>query len=61
MWKTQGSDGRGPAGTSREPEMRACSACAGDYEDPDWTAWTADPDEDGDEEAQSGEFPVPAE
>ncbi len=22
--------------------MRACSACAGDYEDPDRTAWTAD-------------------
>ncbi len=23
-------------------ELRACSACAGDYEDPDRTAWTAD-------------------
>jgi len=23
-------------------EMRACSACAGDYEDPDRTAWTAE-------------------
>jgi hypothetical protein len=22
--------------------VRACSACAGDYEDPDHTAWTAD-------------------
>ena len=22
--------------------MRACSACAGDYEDPDRTAWTPD-------------------
>jgi hypothetical protein len=22
--------------------MRACSACAGDYEDPDRTAWTVD-------------------
>ncbi len=29
-------------------EMRACSACAGDYEDPDRTAWT--PDEAEDEE-----------
>ncbi|HET8923835.1 MAG TPA: hypothetical protein VFN26_12680 [Candidatus Acidoferrum sp.] len=27
-------------------EVRACSACAGDYEDPDRTAWTPDvPDE----------------
>jgi hypothetical protein len=27
-------------------EMRACSACAGDYEDPDRTAWTPDDGED---------------
>ena len=27
-------------------EMRACSACAGDYEDPDRTAWTPDDTED---------------
>jgi hypothetical protein len=27
--------------------MRACSACAGDYEDPDRTAWPADDEEDG--------------
>jgi hypothetical protein len=26
--------------------MRACSACAGDYEDPDRTAWTPDDEED---------------
>lgn len=26
--------------------MRACSACAGDYEDPDRTAWTAETEED---------------
>jgi hypothetical protein len=31
--------------------MRACSACAGDYEDPDLTAWT--PDEADDEEEMS--------
>jgi hypothetical protein len=31
--------------------MRACSACAGDYEDPDRTAWPAD-----DEEGSAGEF-----
>ena len=23
------------------PEIRACSACAGDYEDPERTAWAA--------------------
>ncbi len=27
-------------------EMRACSACAGDYEDPDRTGWTPDDAED---------------
>jgi hypothetical protein len=31
--------------------MRACSACAGDYEDPDRTAWPAD-----DEKGSAGEF-----
>ena len=25
--------------------LRACSACAGDYEDPDQTAWAADEEE----------------
>ncbi len=29
-------------------EVRACSACAGDYEDPDRTAWT--PDETGEDD-----------
>lgn len=24
--------------------LRACSACAGDYEDPDRTAWTEEPE-----------------
>ncbi len=28
--------------------MRACSACAGDYEDPDRTAWAADEETDPD-------------
>jgi hypothetical protein len=27
--------------------MRACSACAGDYEDPDRTAWPANDEESG--------------
>jgi hypothetical protein len=34
-------NGAGGAG-----EMRACSACAGDYEDPDRTAWSPDGAED---------------
>jgi hypothetical protein len=32
-------------GASPQP-LRACSACAGDYEDPDRTAWTAELEED---------------
>jgi hypothetical protein len=43
-------------------EMRACSACAGDYEDPDRTAWTPDDaeGEDQDDEASvtTEEFPA---
>ncbi len=31
--------------------MRACSACAGNYEDPDRTAWTPD---DGEDEERDG-------
>jgi hypothetical protein len=42
--------------------LHACSACAGDYEDPDRTAWTAN-EADGDEredapEATGEEFPA---
>jgi len=29
--------------------VKACSACAGDYEDPDWRASTAEEDQDEDE------------
>jgi len=43
-------------------EMRACSACAGDYEDPDRTAWTpddaADPEFDGAPSATPEKFPA---
>ncbi len=42
--------------------MRACSACAGDYEDPDRTAWTPDDaendDRDGTAPANTDEFPA---
>ncbi len=37
------------AGAARE--MRACSACAGNYEDPDRTAWTPD---EGEEQERDG-------
>jgi hypothetical protein len=42
--------------------MRACSACAGDYEDPDRTAWTPDDteneDRDGTAPASGNQFPA---
>jgi len=42
--------------------MRACSACAGDYEDADRTAWTPDDAEDeerdGGPRATTEEFPA---
>jgi hypothetical protein len=42
--------------------MRACSACAGDYEDPERTAWTPDdaedPEFDGAPSATAEEFPA---
>jgi hypothetical protein len=33
-------------GAAATVEMRACSACGGDYEDPDRTAWTPDDQEE---------------
>ncbi len=43
-------------------EMRACSACAGDYEDPERTAWAPDgaedPEFDGAACANAEEFPA---
>ncbi len=32
--------------------LSACSACPGDYEDPDRTAWTVEPEEDEDPPAE---------
>jgi hypothetical protein len=29
----------------KTPQARACSACTGDYEDPDRTAWTLEDEE----------------
>ncbi len=34
-------------GSGEAAEVRACSACAGDYEDPDRTAWTPDNTDEG--------------
>jgi hypothetical protein len=50
---------RGVSGESRsEEELRACSACAGDYEDPDRTAWPADEENrDAEENEGDDEFP----
>jgi hypothetical protein len=49
-------------GNVRASVMRACSACAGDYEDPDRTAWPPDDGDDGEEEQafgpDEGEFPA---
>jgi hypothetical protein len=36
---------RADLGAALQP-LRACSACAGDYEDPDRTAWGPDAEED---------------
>ncbi len=42
--------------------MRACSACAGDYEDPDRTAWAPEDAEDGpDEQERDAVLDAPAE
>ena len=41
--------------------MRACSACAGDYEDPDRTAWVTgggEGEDAGEAKAEGEEFPA---
>ena len=45
----------------RLARLRACSSCAGDYEDPDVTAWTEDAgsDDDGEQPALGDELPAP--
>lgn len=42
---------------SVEIPVGACSGCAGDYEDPDRTAWEPDEDED-DKDRPEAEFPA---
>jgi hypothetical protein len=54
LWKTRAADGAyGPL-----VAMRACSACAGDYEDPDRTA--GEPDEEIEEGPARGQEDLPA-
>lgn len=53
-------------GCASQQPLRACSACAGDYENPDRTAWTPDGEEDEtteperplDERENQDEFPA---
>jgi len=49
-------------GATATGKMRACSACAGDYEDPDRTAWTPgegeEEEDSGDTRATTEEFPA---
>ena len=54
---------RGGDGADATHKMRACSACAGDYEDPDRTAWAPDDPDDAerDEELRSAGEEFPAE
>jgi hypothetical protein len=45
------------AGGLLEPPVQACSACAGDYEDPDRTAWAANEPEEAPDECGEGDAP----
>jgi hypothetical protein len=51
-----GGDSAGPDYSAAG--LRACSACAGEYEDPDATSWTEVPDEGHEQELELEEFPV---
>ena len=46
---------RGPQVNTGEV-LTACSACAGDYEDPDRSAWSADENRNDDDEESRGEL-----
>jgi hypothetical protein len=44
-----------PMLTPESVSLRACSACSGDYEDPEETAWSdEESDEEGDQGASAG-------
>jgi len=42
-----------PQAVSQATCLRACSACSGDYEDPERTAWSGASGEEGDDEASA--------
>jgi hypothetical protein len=46
---------------SEEKSVRACSGCAGDYEDPDRSAWEEDFEEETDFQEEAGDEPGAAE
>ena len=56
-----GAENRGLAagpGSFHASAMSACSACAGDYEDPDRTAWPTEEERvEAEEEEPASEFP----
>lgn len=59
-WKTNQSTWKQAmeAADGNRAELRLavsmCSACAGDYEDPDRTAWSADVEDDADDDGAVG-------
>jgi hypothetical protein len=48
------------AGPQRVATIRACSGCAGDYDDPDATAWTSGFGENDEEDEPEPEEEFPA-
>lgn len=72
MWKFREPDGEEIAkrssvlmnanGNTIQPCLRTCSACPGEYEDPDRTAWSDDAEDDEDQrtrrDAREDDFPA---
>ena len=48
-----GNPGQGPNRGGSGGSLEACSACAGDYEDPDRTTWEGSGDDEEGEEDES--------
>ena len=54
-----GFGGVRPIPTRLSPSgLSACSACAGDYEDPDETTWTEESDADQEQQGEQEQFSV---
>jgi hypothetical protein len=49
---------RPPPASFSAPGLSACSACSGEYEDPDETTWTEESDEDQEQQREQEEFSV---